>query len=419
MRRLVPDTFCSAARIFSTATEPSVAAQTRPRRKLTAFVAFLATSLKRTTGLRMGEAMKACAAEWKILGDEERANYAAKAEELNAHPPQVPVRRKKKCGDQQQPRVSSLTPHNMFVKDRYDSVRDRNLFDRLKALGAAWKALAPEERQRYKEAADIENFKRRAEAAEAHTEAGKPRTKQRTSAYQLFMASSLKVGTGSMQERAEAMKASNAAWKTLGEDEKAQYIANAEEHNATQLQFPAKLLRQDRPRHIYRLSALNVFMKDQYSLVAKENHPDGFKALHVAWKALAPEERERYKEAADIANVKRRAEAIRFHRPRHIHGLSAFNMFMKEQYSSVVVEKHLDRFKALHMAWKALAPEAMQRYQEAADADNTRRWAEAANKITPLSPKPRLRPKAPQTPTGPSLRNRPPLPPPTPAPADG
>lgn len=40
------------------------------------------------------------------------------------------------------------------------------------------RALAPEERQRYKESADVENVKRRAVAAEAHTEAGIPGDRQ-------------------------------------------------------------------------------------------------------------------------------------------------------------------------------------------------------------------------------------------------
>jgi mRNA-degrading endonuclease RelE of RelBE toxin-antitoxin system len=297
--RLVPSVLRSALRSLSTGTEPPAAAQTRTKRKVTPYMAFMTASLKGNTGQwGTGQGMKAFAAEWKVLSEEERSKHATKADELNANLPQVPLRPLWK----QRGSKKDLTPHNIFVKEQLDAVRDHPARDRLKVFGKMWQSLNPGERQRYKESADAEREKRSVEAANGHAATVKTQTKRKMSPYTVFMASSLKKLPGSTGcSNEDRMKISVAAWKALSEEEKARYQAKAEELNAN---LPQVLIK--RPR---RVSALNVFFKEQFASLPEEKLSDCFQALHVAWQALNPEERQRYKEAANTEYAKQFADA--------------------------------------------------------------------------------------------------------------
>lgn len=205
--------------------------------------------------------MKIAVAAWQAMSEEEKSHLQAKAEELHAQKqhallPQAPLKPPKK--DQSRlPRTRrrELTPLNIFVKERYNSVLDEKFQDRLKTLGTAWKALTTEERQRYQEAADVENTKHREEGA------AKP--------------VSLSPNPLPLSEP------------------------------KTSQSPPGPHI--NRPPRVRIVSALNMFFKEQFALLG-EKHPYRFKVLHVAWKTLVPEERQRYKEAAKSECAKRMAE---------------------------------------------------------------------------------------------------------------
>jgi len=299
MLRGSPGAFRSALRFLST--EPSVAPQTRTKRKVTPYMAFMTASLKGTTGQRTPVVMKAFAAEWKVLSEEERAKYIAKAEELNTNLPQVPLKPRTECAK-----------------------------------------------------------------------------KRKLNAYTAFMMLNMKGKDGS-----DTLKACAAEWKTLSDQERSQFRLKAE------------VLNIDRPLTVHLktqrfgfIHGFNVFVKERNRPGEVEDLTDRMRALGTAWKALRPDAQQPYRDAAIAENAKRRVRQICSHRQIQPQGLSAFNMFMKERYSSVTEGNHSERLKKLHQAWKALFPEDRQRYKEAAVAENFKRGMEAANKLAPPSPSP-------------------------------
>jgi len=160
--------------------------QTRLKHKVSAYQAYIAATLKGNNGQPIKERLKAAAVAWKAIGVEARAQYQAKAEELNAHRPEIPVRIRAKRSHQLKP-FHPLSTYGFFVKDTYSSIPADGTVDRFKAMSAAWKALTPEEKAKYQEGAAAENLKRQAAWAQKHAalqvaQAPKPKTKAKAKA---------------------------------------------------------------------------------------------------------------------------------------------------------------------------------------------------------------------------------------------
>lgn len=348
MSRLLPAGWLSVARSLSTAAAEAPAPQTRTKRKVSAYQAFIAFSIKGAVGDRIQDKMKASAAAWRALSDDDKAQYVTKAEELNTDLPQVLVKLRRK---HRPPRVSGMSALNLFTKEQYALVEGQNNSERFKALHVAWKALTPEEQLRYQTAAVIENTKCRTEVA------AKPPPPS---------PSSPPVSKPKAPHTSPAIH---------------------------------------RPLRKRNLTPLNMFVKEQYDSVLDEKVHGRLKALGTAWRALTPEERQQYKEAADAENAKRSAKIaakppppspsspagskpnarhtppeVNIDRPRRVQKVSALNLFFQEQFVLVPVQKHIDRFKALHAAWKALTPEERQRYKEVANTKKVNRQGSVIHK---------------------------------------